>query len=282
MDLVPAGTRSSAKKASVNQTHFPNAVREYIITMKRSLWSSLGSITITQESVLKVLLDIDGNSAMGPDEIHPLLLKKCAEQLAYPLTIIFNRSLQDGALPSDWKTSLIVPIFKKGHRYDALNYRPISLTSVPSKVMERILSKSLVPYLETHGLLSPHQFGFRTGRSTMDQLLLVYDSVSKQTDRGAVSDVILFDFSKAFDVVVHNLMIDKLSSIGIQGNILKWITSFLTRRSMRVCVKVRLVSQNLCGVGFLRDPCLAQSSSWYMWIVLPHNWRAITKCLLMI
>ena len=63
--------------------------------------SSLGSITITQESVLKVLLDIDGNSAMGPDEIHPLLLKKCPEQLAYPLTIIFNRSLQDGALPSD-------------------------------------------------------------------------------------------------------------------------------------------------------------------------------------
>ena len=83
--------------------------------------SSLGSITITQESVLKVLLDIDGNSAMGPDEIHTLLLKKCAEQLAYPLTIIFNRSLQDGALPSDRKTSLIVPIFKKGHRYDALN-----------------------------------------------------------------------------------------------------------------------------------------------------------------
>ena len=143
----------------------------------------------------------------------------------------------------------------------APSYRPISLTSVPSKVMERIVSKSLVPYLETHGLLSPHQFGFRTGRSTMDQLLLVYDSVSKQTDRGAVSDVILFDFSKAFDVVVHSLMIDKLSSIGIQGNILKWITSFLTRRSMRVCVKGQTSQPKPVRNGFLRDPCLAQSSS---------------------
>ena len=199
--------------------------------------TSLSITSVTQESVLNMLLDIDGNTAMGPDEIHPLLLKNCATQLAYPLTLIFNRSLRDGALPSDWKTSLVVPIFKKGPRYEALNYRPISLTSVPCKLMERLLCNSLVPYLETHDLLNPHQFGFRTGRSTMDQLLLVYDSVSKQVDKGAVSDVILFDFSKAFDVVVHSLMIEKLSNLGIQGNILKWITSFLVGRSMRVCVK---------------------------------------------
>ena len=174
---------------------------------------------------------------MGPDEVHPLFLKSCATQLAYPLTVIFNRSLRDGALPAAWKTSLVVPIYKKGARYEALNYRPISLTSVPCKQMERILCKSIMAYLETNGLLNPHQFGFRAGRSTMDQLLLVYDSVSKRTDEGEVTDVILFDFSKAFDVVVHELMIEKLISIGIGGTVPRWIVSFLTNRSMRVCVK---------------------------------------------
>ena len=184
-----------------------------------------------------MLSAIDGGSAMGPDGIHPLLLKNCASQLAYPLTIIFNRSLREGTLPSDWKTSLVVPIFKKGSRYDPLNYRPISLTSVPCKLLERILCKSLMSYLESNSLLSHHQFGFRAGRSTMDQLLLVYDVVSRQTDRGGITDVILFDFSKAFDVVVHDLMIDKLMNLGIQGNFLKWLISFLTGRSMRVGVK---------------------------------------------
>ena len=71
----------------------------------------------------------------------------------------------------------------------------------------------------------------------MDQLLLVYDDVSRRTDEGAVTDVVLFNFSKAFDVVVHELLIDKLISLNINGNLLKWIISFLTSRFMRVCVK---------------------------------------------
>ena len=197
----------------------------------------LENITLTQDQILQGLLHLDGSSSMGPDEIHPLLLKNCATHLAYPLTLILNRSLQNGSLPSAWKTSLVVPIFKKGARYDPLNYRPISLTSVPSKLMERIVCKELMSYLESQELLNPHQFGFRSGRSTVDQLLLVYDMVSRQTDLGTVNEVILFDFSKAFDVVVHDLIIDKLFSLGIRSRLLKWITSFLKDRVMRVCIK---------------------------------------------
>ena len=199
--------------------------------------SSLDHMAVTDEEVLKALLNLDGNSSMGPDEIHPLVLKKCAAQLAHPLAIVFNRSLREGTLPSIWKLSLVVPLFKKGLRSDPLNYRPISLTSVPCKLLERLICNSLVPYLESNGLMNPHQFGFRAGRSTMDQLLLVYDSVSKRTDEGAITDVILFDFSKAFDVVVHQLLLDKLLRLNISGNILQWISSFLKGRSMRVCVK---------------------------------------------
>ena len=194
-------------------------------------------LQISRDDVYALLSDLDGNSAMGPDGIHPLVLKRCAAQIAYPLHVIYNRSLHEGLVPSAWKESLVIPIYKKGPRYDPLNYRPISLTSTCSKTMERIICSHLRAYLEANSLLSPNQFGFRPGRSTMDQLLLVYNEVSYNTDRGGITDVILFDFSKAFDVVSHDLMIVKLGLIGIKGCLLQWIASFLKDRKMRVSIK---------------------------------------------
>ena len=198
---------------------------------------SLDNIEFSIDDVQAILSLLDGNSAMGPDEIHPLLLKKCATQLARPLYLIFRRSFIEGSLPDAWKSSRVTPIFKKGHRYDPLNYRPISVTSVPGKCMERIVCEHLTSYLEDHSLLSTEQFGFRARRSTQDQLLMTYDFVSQKLDDGYTIDVILFDFSKAFDVVVHCLLIDKLRGLGIRGNVLQWITEFLCGRTMRVCVK---------------------------------------------
>ena len=197
---------------------------------------SIDPISFPVERVLKVLQNLDGNTSMGPDNLHPILLKCCATQLAYPLHLIFTRSLSEGRIPSDWKSTMVIPIFKKGSRYDPLNYRPISITSVCGKVFERIVCEHLTEYLESNSILTPNQFGFRSSRSTMDQLLLVYDFVSSQVDKGRVVDVILFDFKKAFDVVVHSILISKLKCIGIQGNILQCIHSFLSNRSMSVCV----------------------------------------------
>lgn len=183
-----------------------------------------------------LLSGLDGNSAMGPDQIHPLLLKKCASVLTYPMYLIFSRSLSQGSVPKWWKQSAVVPIFKKGNRYVPLNYRPISLTSVPCKTMERLISKHIYTYLDDHSILSDHQFGFRSGRSTIDQLLLVYEDVSKYVDDGRSVDVVLFDYSKAFDVVNHEILLTKLHHVGINGQILAWISSFLSHRSMHVCV----------------------------------------------
>ena len=219
---------------------------------------SIETAFLSVDIVMKALQDLDGNSAMGPDGLHPMLLKSCAAHLAYPLYIVFRRSLMEGTLPDAWMISHVVPIFKKGSRYDPLNYRPISLTSVCCKTMERILCQHLTDYLDTNSLLSPHQFGFRAGRSTLEQLLLVYDTVSRCTDVGGTVDVILFDFSKAFDVVVHELIVSKLSCLGIQGPILQWVKYFLmgktkvrhdtnlgekaeistsVRRTMQVCIQ---------------------------------------------
>ena len=194
-------------------------------------------LQFSRTDVQNLLEAMDGDSAMGPDGMHPLVLKRCAFVLSYPLYSIFCRSIEHGELPRAWKQSCVIPIFKKGSRYDPLNYRPISLTSVCCKTLERIISNHIREYLDTNSLLSEHQFGFRTGYSTSDQLLLVYEEVSACVDDGEVVDIVLCDYSKAFDVVCHSILLAKLSSIGIDGQILAWITSFLSDRSMEVLVK---------------------------------------------
>ena len=196
----------------------------------------IDNIDITTDSVKAALLALDGNSAMGPDGIHPYFLKSCATELAYPLCVIFRRSLREGIVPCDWKSSTVVPIFKKGIRSNPLNYRPVSLTSVCCKTLERLIAQHLTSFLEENVLLDENQFGFRSGRSTMEQLLLVYSEVSKITDEGGVADVILFDYSKAFDVVNHSILISKLHCLGIRGNVLDWVSSFLSDRKMSVSV----------------------------------------------
>ena len=198
---------------------------------------SISRFYITVRDVHNALSDLDPNSAMGPDGIHPALLKNCAPEVACPLQKIFSRSLLEGSVPSGWRLSIVAPIYKKGPRYNPLNYRPISLTSVCCKTMERIVCAHLRDYLESNSLLSENQFGFRTGRSTSDQLLLVYNSISRHVDSGGICDVILFDFSKAFDTVCHDILLAKLRAIGIDDNLLLWISSFLTNRKMKVSVK---------------------------------------------
>ena len=156
---------------------------------------NLDTVNITPDTVCSILNSLEASSAMGSDEVSPLLLKKCCSTLAFPLTMLFRESLEMSLLPELWKQSLVVPIFKKGVRADPLNYRPISLTSVVCKVLERVIYRSLYLYLEDNGVLSADQFGFRAGRSTEDQLLLVYDKVTRWMDEGQVVDVVLFDFA---------------------------------------------------------------------------------------
>ena len=190
---------------------------------------SLGDV----ESVLKGL---DVSTAAGPDNMHPALLKSCALELSYPLFIIFQKSLQHSVLPSLWKTSLVAPIFKSGSRYSPLNYRPVSLTSVCCKAMERILVEQLKEHLEDNGLLSTHQFGFRKARSTEDQLLLTYKEVTDWTNEGYVVDMALLDLSKAFDLVNHSVLLIKLRNLGVCGLLISWVEAFLRNRVMRVLV----------------------------------------------
>ena len=195
----------------------------------------LESVPITVDCVRRVLDSLDVNSSMGPDGVHPCLLKRCPS-LAVPLCLIFKRSLETCVVPPQWKFSEIIPLFKKGSRSDPLNYRPISLTSVCCKSLERIVASCLMNFLEEHSLLAHDQFGFRGGRAVDDQLLLVYNDVTAWLDSGYIVDLVLFDFSKAFDVVSHDILMDKLALLGIGGRLHGWIGDFLADRQM--CVGV--------------------------------------------
>ena len=115
--------------------------------------SIMSDVIITQELVSRALKKLKISGSMGPDGIHPYLLSQCSKELAYPIYKLFYQSYQDGELPTSWKVSSVVPIFKKGERSNPTNYRPISLTSSLAKSMEKIVSNQLNIYLESCHLL---------------------------------------------------------------------------------------------------------------------------------
>ena len=197
----------------------------------------LTEVDFLPEEIHALLSKLDPNSAMGLDGFHPRLLRSCAPALTLPLHMIFLQSLLEGKLPASWKHSLIVPIFKKGSRHDPSNYRPVSLTSVPCKTLERVIAKELSSFFTENNILTEEQFGFRPGRSTEDQLIITYDEITKGLDAGHPVDLVMFDFAKAFDVVCHAILLEKLWSVGIQGKLISWLQDFLVDRSMRVLVK---------------------------------------------
>ena len=186
--------------------------------------------------VEKLLSALVPNSAPGPDELHPLLLQKLADIVAAPIAHIFRLSLDEGHLPNEWKEAVVRPIHKGGQRQLPENYRPISLTSVLCKVLERLVKKRLAEHLERLSLLSTRQHGFRQNRSCITNLLWARESWINAVDNGNRIDVIFVDFSRAFDKVPHQRLIRKLGSYGIQGKLLTWISNFLTNRSIRVKV----------------------------------------------
>ena len=193
-------------------------------------------IRIGQAGVLKLLLDIKENKATGPDGIPGNLLKICAHELAPVYTVLFQASLDQGCLPSDWKKANIVPVFKKGNRARVENYRPISLTSVSSKLLEHIIHSMIMDHLERHSCLNENQHGFRQRRSCETQLITTVRDFTLSLNEQGQTDSILLDFSKAFDKVDHDRLLTKLSTLGIGDSLHQWIHSFLSNREQAVLV----------------------------------------------
>jgi hypothetical protein len=196
----------------------------------------LVSIEITELEVQAELLNLKKDKSMGPDNMNPFFLKECGVQLTVPITLIFRKSLELGTVPDEWKLADVIPIYKKGDRTSPGNYRPVSLTSVICKILERIMKNSIVMWIDRLNLFSNDQHGFSKGRSCLTNLLETFEDWRSHSNEGPGIgvDVIYLDFQKAFDSVPHKRLISKLIAYGIGGSVIKWITDFLYKRKMRV------------------------------------------------
>ena len=194
----------------------------------------LNDLKIEEEEIYKTLSTLNEWKAMGPDGIHPAVLKNCSSELAKPLRKIFQDTIEQGRIPTDWKRANVTPIFKKGQRTQASNYRPVSLTSQTCKVMEKIINKKLQEHITANNLLCQNQHGFTKGRSCLTNLLMALENWTKEIDQGNDVDVIYLDFAKAFDSVPHKRLLRKLQGYGINGKLLAWIQDFLQGRQQRV------------------------------------------------
>lgn len=207
-----------------------------------NLNDSITHIDFTPELIATKISKLDNTSSPGPDSISSILLKSCSSSLCVPLSLIMNQSFATSSLPLEWKTALVKPIFKKGDKFDSSNYRPISLTTIASKIMESIISQQILDFLINNSILPKEQHGFIPGRSVETNLLCCISDWIKALDKGRSVDVIYLDFCKAFDKVNIRLLLYKLSRLGIRGALLDWIRNFLSDRTFRVKVGQALSS----------------------------------------
>ena len=196
--------------------------------------ATMENVFFTPDDVRKLLVSINPNKAMGPDDVHPRVLKEAADFLFFPLYCIMRQSIDQCKVPDMWKFANVTPIFKKGCRSVSSNYRPVSLTSQVCKLLEKLIRDKTVTFVER--IICNEQHGFRKGRSCLTNLLSTLEEWTDLYDRGLPFDTLYLDFKKAFDSVPHARLIYKLQSCGVVGNLCYWFEDFLRDRKQRVCV----------------------------------------------
>ncbi|GAB0207679.1 mitochondrial enolase superfamily member 1 [Grus japonensis] len=147
-----------------------------------------------------------------------------------------TKSWLTGEVPDDWRLANVMPIYKKGPKEDPGNYRPVSLTSVPGKIMEQLILSALTRQVQDNQGIRPSQHGFMKGRSCLTNLISFYDQVTHLVDEGKAVDAIYLDFNKAFDTVSHSILLEKLAAHGLDRCTLRWVKNWLEGQAQRVVV----------------------------------------------
>ena len=171
---------------------------------------------------------MDSKSSTDANGISIKLLKNIKYQISEPLSHLFSLSVSTGVFPSKLKTSKTIPIFKAGDHTCCDNYRPISLLSSISKILEKVVATNLVNHLKLNNLLFDNQFGFLRGRSTIHNITNLTSKISQDLNEKKFVIGVFLDLKKAFDTVSHEIFLQKFKKFSISGTPLKWFTSYLS------------------------------------------------------
>ena len=230
----------SHQKSNAFNDYFTSILTQEVLSslpkMNDSPFPEIPHISVSVNGVANLLHNLNPHKATGPDGIPAYFLKELSHEIAPFLTLIFQSSLQQGVLPAEWKSANIVPIFKKGDRTKTCNYRPVSLTSICSKILEHVVYTCIFSHLKEHNILREEQHGFQVGKSCETQLIMTIDDFVNCLNDNRQIDCIFLDFSKAFDRVPHNRLCNKLSYYGIRGPLLLWIKHYLSNRQQKVII----------------------------------------------
>ncbi len=224
----------------------PNKIPPRLI--RRTL-TSVCKVAIKESRVKTLMETLDTSKAVGPDGISPQILRQCCAELAPVYATLFNSCMQQGYWPQAWKCASVVPVHKRGSKNAANNYRPISLLSIPSKIFKEFISTSINEHLEKHHLLSSKQFGFLAGKSSLDLLLLLTSKWQQSLDASEETRVVALDIAGAFDAVWHDGLLARLTSIGIEGELLALLEHYLRGRNFQVVLQGEVSSSYPIAAG---------------------------------
>jgi len=215
---------------------------------------------ITEDEVVKIINKFDQNKSPGHDGIENFIIKRIANEISKPLTIIFNQSISTGNVPNQLKTAKVIPLYKKDNAEIYSNYRPVSLLPCFSKILERLVFNRCIQHINKHDILNSKQFGFRSNHSTSMAVTELVDKVNNAIEKGETTIAVYLDLSKAFDTINHNILLYELDHYGFRGIVLDWFKSYLHNRTQYVYFNnVKSNPLNiLCGVpqGSILGPLL--------------------------
>ena len=187
--------------------------------------------------VYKLIDALESKKSTGPNSVPVYILKILKPFFSFWLSKLVNQTFEFGIFPDILKTAKVTPIHKKNSKLNYLNFRPISLLSVFSKIFEKIIYSRVYSYLNDNELIYKKQFGFRSNHSTSHALISITENIKSQIDSGLYVCGIFVDLEKAFDTVNHNILCEKLNHYGLRGNVNKLFQSYLSNRSQYVSIK---------------------------------------------